>query len=83
VMVGESSHVDGGIHFDKPRGISWSWGKQQRNPRLVVGPNAVVGGAIRIDRDDVDVFVHDTAKIGSLKGATAKRYSGTEPPAQE
>ena len=82
VTVGESSHVDGGIHFEKPHGMSWSWGKQ-REPRLIVGPNAVVGGEIRIDRDDVKVYVHDSAKIGALKGATAKRYSGDKAPVED
>ena len=84
VTVGESSHVDGGIHFEKPGGIMWSWGsKQQRTPHLIVGPNAVVSGEIRIDRDDVRVYVHETAKIGALKGATAKRYSGDKAPVED
>lgn len=82
VNVGESSSVDGGIHFEKPSGMNWSWSKP-RPPRLVIGPNAVVRGEIRIDRDDVVVFVHDSAKIASIRGATAQKYSGDKPPARE
>jgi hypothetical protein len=63
--------------------MNWWGSSKPRAPRLVVGPNAVVGGAIRIDRDDVLVYVHDTAKIASIQGATAKRYSGEQPPARD
>ena len=79
ITVGVGSHVKGGIHVEKPSGnMGMQWGKQ-RIPRIVIGPNAVVDGALVFERDVV-LYVHDTARIGSVRGATAKRYSTATPP---
>ncbi len=78
VTVGVGSHVKGGIHVEKPNGNGMQWGKQ-RIPRIVIGPNAVVDGPLVFERDVV-LYVHDSARIGSVRGATAKRYSTATPP---
>ena len=78
VTVGVGSHVKGGIHVEKPSGNGMQWGKQ-RIPRIVIGPNAVVDGPLVFERDVV-LYVHDSARIGSVRGATAKRYSTATPP---
>jgi DUF4097 and DUF4098 domain-containing protein YvlB len=83
VTVGEGSTVDIGIKIEKP-GASWFgdlFGKQ-RLPRVVIGANAVVNGPLTFERD-VELYVHESAKIGSVSGATAKRYSGANPPPRE
>ena len=78
VTVGAGSHVKGGIHVEKPSGNGMQWGKQ-RIPRIVIGPNAVVDGPLVFERDVV-LYVHNTARTGSVRGATAKRYSTATPP---
>ena len=79
VTVGVGSHVKGGIHVEKPTGnYGVQWGKQ-RIPRIVIGPNAVVDGALLFERDVV-LYVHDTARIGSVRGATPKSYNTATPP---
>ena len=79
VTVGVGSHVKGGIHVEKPSGnMGMQWGKQ-RIPRIVIGPDAVVDGALVFERDVV-LYVHTTARIGSVRGATPKSYSTATPP---
>lgn len=75
IEIGRDSRVDGGILVEKPSG--WNWGKS-KNPRVVIGPNAVVRGPL-VFRRDVDLFVSDSAKTGAIEGATAKRFSGATP----
>ena len=79
ITVGVGSHVKGGIHVEKPSGnMGMQWGKQ-RIPRIVIGPDAVVDGALVFERDVV-LYVHDTARIGSVRGATPKPYNTATPP---
>ena len=78
VTVGVGSHVKGGIHVEKPGRNGMQWGKQ-RIPRIVIGPNAVVDGPLVFERDVV-LYVHNTARIGSVRGATPKSYSTATPP---
>jgi hypothetical protein len=45
----------------------------------VIGPDSEVVGAIVFKRE-VELFVHESARIGRVDGAEAKRYSGSELP---
>lgn len=80
ITVGADSHVKGGVRVEKPNnhGFSMGWGKQ-RPPRIVIGPNAVVDGPLVFERD-VTLYVHDSARIGKVTGATARPYSTPTPP---
>ena len=78
ISVGADSHVKGGIRVEKPQGMSFNW-KKQRDPRIVIGPNAVVDGPLVFERD-VTLYVHSSARIGRVTGATAKLYSTATPP---
>ncbi|GHC02136.1 hypothetical protein [Thermomonas carbonis] len=78
ITVGVGSHVKGGIHVEKPSGNGMQWGKQ-RIPRIVIGPNAVVDGPLVFERDVV-LYVHGTARIGSVRGATPTPYNSATPP---
>ena len=79
VTVGVGSHVKGGIHVEKP-GNNWGFrmGKP-KVPRIVIGPNAVVEGNLVFERE-VKLYVHQSARIGNVSGATARRYSTAAPP---
>ena len=79
ITVGVGSHVMGGIHVEKPTG---NWGFRMgrpKVPRIVIGPNAVVEGRLVFERE-VTLYVHQSARIGSVSGATARRYSSATPP---
>ena len=84
VTVGEGSTVDNGIKVERPTG--WFNGLfgtgNNRPPRIVVAANAVVNGPLTFERD-VELLVHESAKIGSVSGATAKRYTGALPPKEQ
>ena len=78
VTVGVGSHVRGGIRYEKPS-AQWITLHKPRTPRVVIGPNAQVDGPLVFERE-VTLYVHETAKIGPVTGATAVRYSGATPP---
>ncbi|MFD0740332.1 hypothetical protein ACFQZQ_13690 [Lysobacter koreensis] len=77
VTVGVGSHVRGGIHYEKPS-RQWISFSKRRDPRVVIGANARVDGPLLFERK-VELYVHDSAQIGPVTGATAVRYSGQPP----
>ena len=79
ITVGVGSHVKGGIRVEKPTG---NWGFRMgkpKIPKIVIGPDAVVEGNLVFERD-VILYVHQSARVGSVSGATAKRYDTATPP---
>jgi len=78
VTVGAGSHVNGGIHYDKPSRQWISFGKP-KPPRVVIGPNARVDGPLVFERAVV-LYVHATARTGPITGARPLRYDGATPP---
>ena len=75
IEVGADSRVEGGILVDKSN--SWfNW--FSRNPRVVIGPRAVVDGKLEFRRD-VDLLVSDSATIGAVSGAKVQKFSGAQP----
>ena len=80
ITVGIGSHVKGGIHVEKPNGNGWSFGMgKQDPPRIVIGPDAVVDGPLVFEYP-VKLYVHATARVGKVTGATAVAFSTPTPP---
>ena len=83
ITVGAESIVHGGILVEKPNMTGWNFSfgnpREARKPRIVIGPKAVVQGELRFERE-VELFVHPTAKIGKVFGATAQSFTDTLPP---
>jgi DUF4097 and DUF4098 domain-containing protein YvlB len=77
ITVGVDSHVGGGIQVRKPS-FSLSL-KPARKPRVIIGPNAVVDGPLDFERE-VTLYVHRSARIGSVHGASAQPYDGEVAP---
>lgn len=77
ITVGVLSHVHGGIEVTKPN-FSFSF-KPARKPRVVIGPDAVVDGPLEFERE-VSLYVHRTAKIGAVTGATARSFDSDVAP---
>lgn len=78
IEVGAGSRVEDGIRVEKNTG-GFSISLWKSTPRIVIGPGAVVQGALEFERE-VQLYVSDTATIGEVKGAKAQRFSGSEPP---
>jgi DUF4097 and DUF4098 domain-containing protein YvlB len=76
ILVGPNSRVEGGILVEKPGG--W-FNSNNRRPRVVIGPHAVVQGTLEFRRE-VILQVSDSAQIGPVKGATPAKFSGEMPP---
>lgn len=79
ITVGIDSVVKGGIKVEKNN--SWLQVKPKRDPRIVIGPNAVVEGPLVFERT-VKLYVHKTARIGTVTGATAQSYDTPTAPAE-
>jgi hypothetical protein len=75
VTVGIDSHVKGGLTVKKSKGIT----VERRNPRIVIGPNAVVEGPLVFERP-VTLYVHRSAKTGAVTGATAQIFDSATAP---
>lgn len=80
LTVGANSHLIGGIHYRKPA-KQW-FSVRSKVPRIVIGPDAQVDGAMVFERD-VRLYVHESARIGELRGASAETYTGARPPMRE
>lgn len=79
ITVGAKSVVRGGIWVERPTGLSFG---KQRVPRIVIGPQATVQGTLRFDRE-VELYVHPTAKIGTVTGAKVQSWTTTLPPRRD
>lgn len=77
VTIGEGSKVEGGLLVKKPT-MSWFSSNNDRRPKIVIGPHAVVQGSLTFERE-VDLYVSDSATVGKIEGATAKKFSGATP----
>lgn len=71
ITVGVGSEVKGGIKVRKP-GFSLSL-TAPRKPRIIIGPNSVVHGDLEFEREVV-LYVHRSAKIGRVQGATVQIF---------
>ena len=80
ITVGAGSHVRGGILVEKPTGNHWFSTGKRKPPRIIVGPDARVEGPLVFEHD-VKLYVHRTATVGTIRGATAVRYDGDRAPA--
>lgn len=80
VTVGVDSHVHGGLKVNKQTS-NWLPIKFGRNrkPRIVIGPNAVVDGDLVFERE-VTLYVHSSARIGKVTGATPVAFDTPRAP---
>ena len=79
ITVGADSRVKGGIKVEKPHGSMGGWFGKPKIPRIVIGPNAVIQDSMVFERT-VTLYVHTSARIGNVSGATPVRYDGATPP---
>jgi len=76
ITVGDGSRIEGGILVKKP---SSSWfHENNRLPKIVIGPHAVVQGSLTFERP-VELYVSDSATVGKIEGTTAKTFAGASP----
>lgn len=79
ITLNGSSVVRGDLVVEKPGG--WGW-KDNRKPRIVIGPGSRVEGTIHLERE-VELFISDSAEVGGVSGEMtmndAVRFSGDRP----
>ncbi len=77
VDLGADSMIVGGVVIEGRRGFSFGMGNS-RTPKVIVGPRTRVIGDMEFKRE-VELWVHDSASVGNVSGAEARRYSGDRP----
>lgn len=77
ITIGIGSHVKGALKVKKPS-FSLSL-TPPRKPRIVIGPHAVVDGPLVFERE-VALYVHGTARIGTVSGASVQRFDSNVAP---
>ncbi|MBB6598188.1 hypothetical protein [Luteimonas sp. MC1825] len=82
VTVGVGSHVRGQLRVHKPTANWMPVRVRQRAQRIVIGPGVVIDGDLVFERE-VQLYVHDTARIGTITGATAIPFSTPTAPARQ
>lgn len=75
ITLNDHARVDAGIHVKQSK-MSWFSG-HARAPVIKIGPNASVGGDLVFERE-VELYVHPSAHVGAIRGATAKPWPGAE-----
>lgn len=80
VTLSDSAILRGDLVVEKPSG--WSWGKDRRKPRIVIGPGSRVDGDVVLERE-VELFISESASVGGVRGEMsmddAVRFSGSRP----
>lgn len=80
VFIVEGSVVAGDLIIEKPGG--WGWNHNKRLPRVVVGPDSIVRGNIKLEHE-VKLFISVAASVGDVIGVMslqeAVRFSGDKP----
>lgn len=80
IHLSDQSVVKGDIVIEKPS--FWSFGSNDKKPRVVIGPGSVVEGKIVLERE-VELFISETAEVGGVEGEMsmddAVRFSGDRP----
>jgi DUF4097 and DUF4098 domain-containing protein YvlB len=79
ITVGVGSHVRGGIRIEKPSANWFPVQVNKRKPKIVIGPDAVVEGDLVFEREVV-LYVHETARVGKITGATPVAYNTPQSP---
>ncbi|MBJ7575306.1 hypothetical protein [Luteimonas sp. MC1828] len=82
VTIGVGSHVRGHLRVHKPSANWMPVRVRPRAQRIVIGPGAVVDGDLLFERE-VQLYVHDTARVGTITGATAIPFSTPTAPARQ
>jgi DUF4097 and DUF4098 domain-containing protein YvlB len=77
INVGSGSRVENGIRVKRSFCLCVNAGLFS-NPRVIIGPGAVVQGSLIFERK-VTLYVSDRATIGDVVGATSVRFSGQSP----
>lgn len=78
LTVGANSRLEGGILYQETNDGWFSFFGKPNVPKIVIEPGAEVRGTLEFRRA-VELYVSDRAIIGTVKGATVKKFSGAAP----
>ncbi len=82
VALNDGANLRGNLTIEKPGGVNWNKDKDNRKPRVTIGPGSKVGGKIIAERE-VELYISDTAEVGGVSGVMtmdqAVRFSGKSP----
>ena len=72
--------MKGNLRVERPSG--WNNSRNNRKPRIVIGPGSRVEGIIILERE-VELYISNTAEVGGVSGVMsledAERFDGARP----
>lgn len=81
VELSDAAVIKGDLIIEKP-GFSWFGSKNDKEPKIVIGPGSSVEGKIVLERE-VELYISETAEVGGVEGVMslddAIRFSGNRP----
>ena len=77
MLITDGAVIGGDIRVKKPRRNGWSRDSRKK-PKIVIGPNVRVSGEMVFEQE-VNLYIHDSASVGSITGAEAISFSGDRP----
>lgn len=79
IELGPETRVAGDLTVEEAPRRLITWGRREsRTPSIIIGPDSEVRGRLVFKRE-VELHVHESARIGEVEGASAQRYSGDRP----
>lgn len=79
IDLGPDTRVAGDLTVQEAPRRLISWGsRDSRIPTIIIGPGSEVRGRLVFKRE-VDLHVHESARIGDVEGAQPQRFSGDRP----
>lgn len=81
ISHGNVTLIDSAIEGDliiHPKKRGWGFNWKNKKPEIIIGPESVVMGTI-IAKQDIELYVHESAKVGKITGAEPRIYSGNKP----
>jgi DUF4097 and DUF4098 domain-containing protein YvlB len=75
----DASIVAGDVRVHQPKLSSGGWGRKPKPPVVIIGAGSEVRGRVIIENPDTQLYIHETARVGAVEGATAQRFQAAAP----
>jgi hypothetical protein len=79
VELMDGSVVAGDVRVRESKRSGGWWGSKPKPPVVIIGAGSEVRGRIVIENPDTRLYVHETARVGAVEGATAQPFQAEAP----
>jgi DUF4097 and DUF4098 domain-containing protein YvlB len=79
VELMDASFVAGDVRVREAKRSGGWWGSKPKPPVVIIGAGSEVRGRILIENPDTRLYIHETARVAAVEGATAQRFQAEAP----